>query len=1015
MRTKQPCKAKVVSFIAWFAILMAAVMYTTDLKAQSFSGKVTDETGEPLSGVVVSYKTGNKNSGTVTNANGEFSVNLPAGTLVTFSYLGYDDQQLIVGKNLTKNIMMRSNVKQLDDVVVIGYGAVKKKDVLGSISTVKESDLGNRLSSNVTSALRGLTSGVKVTSSGMPGEDANIVIRGLGSLTNNSPLFIIDGAYAGDELGVNVDDIESIQVLKDASSAAIYGSRAGNGVVIITTKHGSEGPLKVNFNTQVNVNWLPRYDLMDAETWKLYDDRAYSEAIFAGVSGVTSLPNHFDGNTDWQEEMLKTAVERNYNVSFSGGSKTIRYYVSLNREVNDGALMGTHYDKYGGRINTTGTKGIFSYGENFYYTKSKKRNFMGYGNNPWANFITMPPTVPVYDDSHPGGFGYGENSRDYTYGLNPVAQQKLNISENPEEILIGNMYGQVSILKDMLNAKINIGYKSYDGTTNSLRKKGNWTMGQGDDRASLGYANSHWYDILVEHTYEFKHKFGQHDINLVGGISYDRYKEQYRWITKLDPLTINDKYITSLDAATGTTSAGGHYNKATLISYFGRLNYNYADRYLLQYTIRRDGTSRLPKDSRWGTFQSVSAGWRISAEPWFKVNKIDDLKLRFNYGTLGNSSIGYWDYQSTINTAPRAVMGTADEVVQGMTQSNLTNNDLKWERKTTWNIGVDLTALGNRLRFSFEFYHSKSSDLLVYLPILMTSGNEGGSPAVNAGSLSNKGYEFEIGWNDHIGEFQYSASLNLSHVKNKIKSLGYGQDVYYSSLAKSEIGKPLGQFYLYKMLGIFQSQEEIDNYVNSKGKIIQPNAVPGDIKYLDANDDGQISSSDRVICGNPWPKIEVGLNLNAAYKGFDLSINGYGRFGQDVWNGAKATAGDFATNANNFNGFKPWTQEHPVINQPRIVFGDSRNSRSDQDRWLEDGSFFRLSDITLGYSLPTNFISKIRLEQVRFSCSLKNLVTFTGYDGLDPEFADMGIFEMGVDNCSFPNPRAVEFSLSLTF
>ena len=371
MRTKQPCKVKVVSFIAWFAILMAAVMYTIDLKAQSFSGKVTDETGEPLSGVVVSYKTGNKNSGTVTNANGEFSVNLPAGTLVTFSYLGYDDQQLIVGKNLTKNIMMRSNVKQLDDVVVIGYGSVKKKDVLGSISTVKESDLGNRLSSNVTSALRGLTSGVKVTSSGMPGEDANIVIRGLGSLTNNSPLFIIDGAYAGDELGVNVDDIESIQVLKDASSAAIYGSRAGNGVVIITTKHGSEGPLKVNFNTQVNVNWLPRYDLMDAEKWKLYDDRAYSEAILAGVSGVTSLPNHFDGNTDWQEKMLKTAVERNYNVSFSGGSKTIRYYVSLNREVNDGALMGTHYDKYGGRINTTGTKGIFSYGENFYYTKPK--------------------------------------------------------------------------------------------------------------------------------------------------------------------------------------------------------------------------------------------------------------------------------------------------------------------------------------------------------------------------------------------------------------------------------------------------------------------------------------------------------------------------------------------------------------------------------------------------------------------------------------------------------------------
>ena len=351
-----------------------------------------------------------------------------------------------------------------------------------------------------------------------------------------------------------------------------------------------------------------------------------------------------------------------------------------------------------------------------------------------------------------------------------------------------------------------------------------------------------------------------------------------------------------------------------------------------------------------------------------------------------------------------------------MTQSQLSNNDLVWEKKTTTNIGFDMTVLDSRLRLSAEYYYAKSKDLLVYLPILMSSGNEGGSPAVNAGSLENKGVEVELGWNDQIGkDFAYSASINISHVKNKVLNLGYGQDVYYTSLAKTEIGKALGAWYLYKTEGIFQSEEEVQSHVNSKGKVIQPNALPGDIKYNDYNDDGTISIEDRQICGSPWPKLELGLNLGASYKGVDLSINGYGRFGQKVWNGAAATAGDFANNQNNFNGIMPWTQEHPVNDRPRIVYGDSRNSRGDQDRWLENGSFFRLSDITLGYTVPTHYIKKIGLEKLHASVTLQNLITFTGYSGLDPEFADSGIFQMGADNCSIPNPRAVQFSLSFTF
>jgi TonB-linked SusC/RagA family outer membrane protein len=981
----------------------------TAFSQQTVSGTVTDTQGEPIVGASVTVK--GMTIGSATDLNGKFALNVDGNAILKISYLGYITQDVAVKNRTSLQITLAEDTKYLDEVVVIGYGTVKKKDLLGAVSVVKEDALAERTSGNVVESMRGLTSGVKITTSGQPGSNASIIIRGLGSLTNNSPLFIIDGAYGGSDLGVNVEDIESIQVLKDASSAAIYGSRAANGVVIITTKQGKEGALKVKFDSQLTMNWLPRYDLMDANTYKIYNDRAYEEAILAGVGGITKLQNHYDGNTDWQEEMLGTGVLQNYNVSLSGGTKTLKYYTSLNRMVDDGALYSTGYDKYGLRVNTSGQKGIFSYGENFYYTKSDRKNLNG---NPWSNFIGMPPTVPVYDELHPGGYGYGDANRANSYGLNPIAMQDLRVQNNPEEYLTGNVYGQISLF-NMLDAKLNVAYKSYMGVTNTLRKKGNWTMGQGDDAANLGYDSAQNHDILIEQTYNFKHQFGKHNVNALAGMTYNKYRNEQRWITKLDPLMVDDEYITSLDAATGNTTAGGSYQESALISYLGRINYSYADKYLAQVTARRDGTSRLPKDTRWGDFLSFSLGWRISEEGFFNVPFINDLKLRANYGTLGNSSIGYWDYQSTINTAPRAVFGSPEYKLIGMTQSNLTNTDLVWEKKTTSNIGFDLVALDNRLRFSAEYFYSKSGDLLVYLPILMTSGNEGGSPAVNAGSLENIGVELELGWNDHIGDFSYSASLNVSHLKNKVVDLGYGQTVYYESLSKSEIGQPLGMWYLYKMNGIFQTQEEVQNYVNSTGKVIQPNALPGDIIYDDYNDDGIISSEDRQIVGSPWPDLEMGLNLGVAYKGFDLKINSYGRFGQKVWNGSAAAAADFANNQNNFNGIMPWTQEHPVTDRPRIVFGDTRNSRGDQDRWLEDGSFFRLSDITLGYTVPASFIKNIGFDQIRASVTLQNLVTFTKYSGLDPEFADGGIFTMGANNCAFPNPRAVQFALSFTF
>ena len=998
----------------WLLVLAMLLCAGTLAMAQTLvRGTVTDEKGEALPGVSVLVKAGGKIvDGVFTDASGQYQISAPAGSELEFSFMGFQPQSFPLGQ-APANLTLKPDI--LQESVVIGYGTVKKKDVLGSISTVREQDLLNRKTSGVVESMRGMTSGVKITSSGQPGSGAAIQIRGIGSFTGNSPLFIVDGSYGGSELGLNVEDIESIQVLKDASSAAIYGSRAASGVVIITTKKVKAGPLKVTGDATAQVYWLPRYDLMDAETYKLYDDRAYQEAMLQGVAGVTKTQNHYDGNTDWQSEMLRTGILQNYNVSLSGGSENIRYYASINHKRDQGALRFTGYEQTGFRINTSGKKGIFEYGENFFFTKSNTQKLNPGGTGwVWSNFIAMPPTIPVHDESHPGGYGYGDPDRANTYALNPVGYEEIYHAENGQQYLYGDVYGLLHIWKDIFSTKLNVSYKNYFGETSSLRKKGNWTMGQGDDAASLGYSTAKHDKLLIENTYNFDYTFGQSVVNAVAGFSYDTFHEENRGMSKLNPLTIGDRYITSISSATGTQSASGSYTEYALISYFGRLNYSFADRYLLQLPARRDGTSRLPAGNRWDNFGSVSVGWRISNEPFFNVPGIDDLKLRANYGTLGNTNIGAWDYVSTLNTAPRAIMDGDDKAV-GITLSNLTNSDLVWERKTTANVGFDLTALNRRLTVSAEWFLSKSKDLLLSLPILWTTGNEGSAPTVNAGSLKNTGLELEVGWNDHFGDFSYSINGNLSTLKNEILGLGYGNTVSYTSTSISEIGKPLGMWYLYKTLGIFQTQEEIDSYVNAEGKIIQPKALPGDIKYDDYDPDGQIASTDRQVVGSPWPKLYAGLNVSMAYKGFDLSIQGYGRFGQLVYNGAKATAGDFVNNNNNFNGYKPWTQEDPTTDTPRIIFGDSRNSRGDQDRWLEDGSFWRFSDIALGYSLPTAFVKKIGMDQIRFSVIGKNLLTFTRYTGLDPEFADNGIYSIGYDGCSFPNPRSVQFSLSFTF
>ena len=979
-----------------------------DLFADRVSGKVTNEEGKPMTGVSVNV-TGTSIS-TITDNNGLFSIQVDRGQTIEFSYVDHTSQSILYSGQTSIDVQLKITATDLNQVVVIGYGTVKKKDLMGAVSVINKESLQNRSSSDVGAAIRGLAAGVKVTSAGLAGQPSVISIRGIGNLTNNDPLMVIDGLPTYGGFTLNVNDIASVQILKDASSAAIYGSRAANGVIIITTKQGQQGPLKVNFSSQVSSNWLPKYNLLNTQEYISYNDQAYDEAIRVGIA--TKRQDHQSGNTDWQNEVLKTGLKQNYDISLSGGNSAGKFFVSMNKLADAGTLYKTNYDRYSFRVNSSGKKGAFSYGENLYIMKWKQDGMV---DNPFANIIAMPPTIPVFNEANqPGGYGFGTPEGANTYALNAIAQQDIMTNVSTQTLIKGNVYGEVRLFKD-LAIKLNLGYTHGSLVNDILRKRGTWTMGQAQDNPYITKSNTSSEMLLAENTYSYSKKLGRHSIEAIAGISVQTDNSEDLWATKLLPLQVGDQYYESLNSASGTTTAGGNYQESVLISNFGRVNYSFDDRYLLGFTFRRDGTSRLPEDTRWGHFPSVSGAWRISKEKFFQSGIINDLKIRASYGILGNANIGNWDYIAAMNNAPRAVLGTPEQVIVGITQSRLVNTDIVWEKKIQTNIGADIAMLNNRLTASAEYFISTSKDLLVALPILLTTGNNGGNPIVNAASLENRGIEFNLGWRDRVGEISYGINANFSRIRNKVLDLGYGRSVFYSYLSKSEIGSPLASFYLFKKLGIFQSADEIANYKNKDGKVIQPNALPGDIKYGDYNGDGQISSDDRQITGNPWPKFEAGLSMNMEWKGFDLLVQGHGRFGQDVWNGARATAGDFANNNNNFKDISPWSPTNKSTDQPRIVFGDTRNSRGDQDRWLESGSFFRISEIGLGYNLPKRLCDKIGLDQLRVGTTLMNMITFTKYSGLDPDFIDGGILQLGADGTSYPNARSILFSLNVGF
>lgn len=975
------------------------------------TGKVTDISGEPLPGVTVVVKGTTK--GTVTNADGEyFLTNISEGDILQFSFVGMLTQEIEVGTQTSINVSMVVDAIGIEEVVAIGYGTVKKADLTGAVSVVKAEEFKNVSALSVGDAIQGLVAGVNIRSSGGIGSEPVVEIRGLGNFTNNNPLYIIDGLPTSGNRDFNVNDIESIQVLKDASAAAIYGSRAANGVIIIETKKGAAGEMKVNYTGKLSIDQLPMMDLMGREEWIDITTQAYETAIADGVPDVHAVPNWMDGNTDWNDAVFETAIVQDHNLSFSGGSKDGRYLVSTNYYDNPGTVYGTSMERYSFRVNTEGSKGIFTIGENL----AVSNTFVENQNSVFSKHIDvlrMLPIIPIYDENNFGGYGYGNEATARTFGSNPIATEDLMYNSDENLRIRGNLYATLDLFKGF-QYKLNLGYETSRDNHKWLRKEGNFTLNQPYEPSTRYENKAKFENKLIENTLTYKNQFGKHDISAVVGNSYQNTYYEMIAAEKKNLVQVGERYFDVIDAGTTDPNAWGNIGESSLISYFGRLNYTYAEKYLLSATFRYDGSSKFAPDNKWGFFPSVSAGWRISKENFFNVPWINDLKLRYSHGTLGNVNIGNWDYVAVLNSFPVAVFGSDQHLENGMTQIKLVNSDLKWEEQTQENFGLDAAFLDSKLQISAEYFISTTKDVLTPMPILLTTGNDGGNPYVNAASLRNKGFEFSGSWRDTKGGFKYSLGATFTRLRNEVLEFGYGKVEQYTWITKTEIGEPLAMFYTIKTDGLFQNEGEVLAHKNSAGTVIQPNAKPGDIRYVDVNDDGQINNEDRTITGNPWPKFEIGLNGQVSYKDFDFSFAGFGSFGQDVFNGAASWMGGFSDNTNHLSGYKGWTEENPNTENPRVIYADNRNARGDQDRWIEKGSYFKIRQMTLGYTFPETQLLNV-FDNMRVSVTGQNLITITNYTGLDPEFKSPDIWVKGQDDAAYPSPKSVVFSLSFQF
>lgn len=999
------------------------------------TGTVKAASGETLPGVSVSLKGGGR--AVVTDAAGKYSITVPENATLVFNYIGFSAQEVQVGSNPVVNVTLVASDTALDDVVVIGYQTVRRKDLTGATGSVNTGNTEKLVSRSLPEALQGQTPGVAVRNGGAPGQEAVVNIRGLATFGNASPLYVIDGMIADPNTTVSPNDVEDIQILKDASAAAIYGSRAGNGVILITTKKGKEGPAKINITSRYSISQVPKtYDMMDAAEYAATNTRAYQASGMAIQPGVANYNGRV--NTDWVDEVLGTGSVQDYNASISGGGNGSKYLISGGYFKDKGVLIGRSFERASFRVNTETTKGRFKFGENIAISSSTAKSpFQGgaFAGNPWYDMFSSVPLIPVRDDAlvstgNPGGWGYGSNGSINTFSRNQVAIANITSVRSNFAKLLGNAYVDFKIIEG-LNYKFNAGIETSFDKSKSVRKDGSWYQNQSPELSQLGESRSQFLSYLLEHTLNYNYNIGKHRINGVVGYTEQTTQTDFVSGNANNLVQLNGEYFTTLvSTPSGSRTSSGDIYKSLLNSYLGRLNYTYDDRYLATFTFRADKDSRFSPQFRTGYFPSGALGWRISKEEFFKVDWVSDLKLRGSYGVLGVNTLSPFQYIGFLNQAPDVVLGAGQVTNPGAIQAKLASGDLRWEKKKTTNLGFDASLFKDQLTINFDVFRSVSEDVLLSQPLPRYLGNLQGDPIVNIGSIQNKGVELNLAYRPSLeGAFKWDIAGNVSLVRNKVLSLGNlgidpetGQpkDYIQSGNTRTQVGRSIGEYFVLKTDGIFQNQAEINAH-----RAQSAYAKPGDIRYVNTVDGGtndDINDKDRVFAGSAFPKFTSGLQFNSRYKDFSLSIQFYGAFGQKLYNDVLRDLDSYG-NSNYRRAISPWTPTNTDTTYPRLGYqfaandrGINENARGNTDRWVEDGSFLRLRNVELGYSFPAKLISKANISSARLYVSGQNLFTITKYSGLDPDVVGANPnLEPGVDNGNYPSSRIISFGLSVGF
>ncbi|MBL7738558.1 MAG: TonB-dependent receptor [Chitinophagaceae bacterium] len=997
------------------SIMLGLLITTTAYAQTTVTGVVVNKDGAPVAGATVSVK--GKRINTVSGTDGRFSVQANTGDILQVTSVGYDDYEVRIGddKNITVSLTMK--IETLEDLVVVGYGTVRKKDLTGAVSVVNVKDAKKTATYDVAKMLQGQTPGVSVHGSGEPGGFVQIKIRGISSLVNNNPLFVVDGVMIGAPFDISPDDIETIQILKDASATAIYGSRGSTGVVIITTKKGKAGKMRVNYNGYAGIQSIAKkWDLTDAAGYRKITNQAEVNAGLSIAPGNDPTSPSYIGNvnTNWQDEAFRTATIQDHNVSFSGGSEAMTFNASLGYFDQTSTIEGPQsYKRYTATLGVTGKKGIFSYGAKVFYTNSHKVNPFN-GSNSKAVFggaltslLGTIPTIPVKDPNRLGGYGGADNITQRAITLNVIGLNNLLKNEADRDRFLGNVWGEAEIIKN-LKYKLNV---SFD--------RGQETGFAFEPKYDLGwyYLNNTSYLFrrvgtsttnLIENTLNYRITKGKHTAEALAGYTYQKDKGSHLTGSGIN---LREPYFYTFDAiaaASDKTLTSGS-DASTILSYLGRLSYNYDDRYLVTVNYRRDGSSRFPEANRWGNFQSFSGAWNVHNEKFIELPEIiSTLKLRGGYGEVGNQNIGNYLYQSYINTNASYVFNNV--LAPGATVVTLVDPGIKWETKTTTNVAVEVGLLNNRLNITAEYFKNTNNDLLAGVPISLSIGSFPWDVTTNAASMENSGIELTIGYRGSINDFTYDITLNGNTLKNKLLSLGLNGVPIYGNASKSEPGRSVGDLYGHTMIGIFQNAADVS------GSPSQTNAAPGDVKFQDTDKNNIINDEDRVYLGRAIPNLYYGLNVNLGYKNFDFSMFWQGSAGNKVYNAVYRDLMIEQYSNHHVDALNFWTVNNTSTNIPRPVIGDPNANARASNRFVEDGSYVRLQNFQFGYTLKPMAGLKW-LSNTRVYLSGQNVITLTKYKGLDPDFTGVGndgLFSRGFDQGSFPNPRSFMVGVQLS-